>query len=63
MTLNSQIMNNWHSLKDIELSRMELIAIQGGSGPITEAVEWYFKTLGSFYRGVWDGRVGNEPAV
>ena len=50
-------------MKTTELSRMELITIQGGSGPITEAVEWYFKTLGSFYRGVWDGLIGNEPAV
>lgn len=42
------------------LSDSEMNLINGGS-PIIDAVEWYYKTVGSFYRGIWDGLVGNEP--
>lgn len=42
------------------LSNSEMNLINGGS-PIIDAVEWYYKTLGSFYRGIWDGLAGNEP--
>jgi len=42
------------------LSDSEMNSINGG-GPIIGAVEWYYKTVGSFYRGIWDGLVGNEP--
>lgn len=44
------------------LDSNELLAIQGG-GPIKEAVEWYYKTVGSFYRGIYDGLLGNEPLI
>ncbi len=48
---------------DLEvLSERELLEIQGG-GPIKEALEWYYKTVGSFYRGFWDGLTGAEPIV
>ena len=42
------------------LSDSEMKLINGGS-PIIDAVEWYYKTIGSFYRGIWDGLTGNEP--
>ena len=45
------------------LSEAELVEIQGGGGPIGEALEWYYKTMGSFYRGLWDGLTGAEPKV
>lgn len=45
------------------LSDLEARSVQGGIGPIGEAIEWYYKTVGSFYRGLWDGLSGNEPAV
>ena len=44
----------------VVLSDSEINLINGG-GPIIGAVEWYYKTIGSFYRGIWDGLVGNEP--
>jgi hypothetical protein len=47
----------------IALSKTELIEIQGGAGPIGEALEWYYKTMGSFYRGLWDGLTGAEPKL
>lgn len=47
----------------IALSKTELIEIQGGGGPIGEALEWYYKTMGSFYRGLWDGLTGVEPKL
>ena len=47
----------------IALSKTELIEIQGGRGPIGEALEWYYKTMGSFYRGLWDGLTGAEPKL
>lgn len=43
----------------VELTVIEMNVINGGS-PIMDAVEWYYKTIGSFYRGIWDGLVGNE---
>lgn len=43
----------------VELTVIELNDINGGS-LILDAVEWYYKTVGSFYRGIWDGLVGNE---
>jgi hypothetical protein len=49
--------------KDLDLlSEIELIGIQGG-GPIRDGLEWYYKTVGSFYRGLWDGLTGAEPIV
>ena len=45
------------------LDEIQVASIQGGIGPIGEAVEWYYKTMGSFYRGLWDGLTGNEPAL
>ena len=45
------------------LSKTELVEIQGGGGPIGEALEWYYKTMGSFYRGLWDGLKGAEPKL
>ena len=45
------------------LSKTELVEIQGGGGPIGEALEWYYKTMGSFYRGLWDGLTGAEPKL
>ena len=47
----------------IALSKTELIEIHAGGGPIGEALEWYYKTMGSFYRGLWDGLTGAEPKV
>lgn len=38
----------------------ELELIMGGTGPIGEALEWYYMTMGSFYRGLWDGLTGQE---
>ena len=55
-------MKNISFLNCRELDHYELHTLQGG-GPIKEAVEWYYKTVGSFYRGIYDGLVGNQPAV
>ena len=46
-----------------DLDEFQLASVRGGIGPIGEAVEWYYKTMGSFYRGLWDGLTGKEPAV
>ena len=57
-----KIQQTYH--KDIqELSDSEMVHIHGGGGPISEALEWYYKTVGSFYRGLWDGLTGAEPKV
>ncbi len=45
-----------------ELKQDELIAVKGG-GPIIDAIEWYYKSVGSFYRGIWDGLTGVDPVV
>lgn len=55
-------MKNFQKLNCEELDPKELIIIKGG-GPIKEAVEWYYKTVGSFYRGIYDGLMGNEPVL
>lgn len=55
-------MRNISNFNCVELDQQELMAIHGG-GPILEAVEWYYKTVGSFYRGIYDGLMGNEPVV
>lgn len=47
----------------VALSQSELSEIRGGGGPISEALEWYYKTMGSFYRGLWDGLTGAEPKL
>jgi len=47
----------------LALSKTELVEVQGGGGPIGEALEWYYKTVGSFYRGLWDGLTGAEPKL
>ena len=44
-----------------ELSLDEIERMTAGSGPIREALEWYYMTMGSFYRGLWDGLTGQEP--
>ena len=54
MIMDNLIITNCAVLSDSEMN-----LINGGS-PIVDAVEWYYKTLGSFYRGIWDGLVGNE---
>ncbi|WKK66007.1 hypothetical protein [Lutimonas zeaxanthinifaciens] len=46
----------------MELSSTELMMVQGG-GPIKDAFEWYYKSVGSFYRGIYDGLMGKEPLV
>ena len=47
----------------IELSQTQMAQIHGGSGPSREALEWYYKTMGSFYHGLWDGLTGQEAKV
>jgi hypothetical protein len=49
--------NNWIALDSGALKKIH------GGGPIKDAVEWYYKSVGSFYRGIYDGLMGNEPAV
>lgn len=50
------------SFELIELSPQKLQQTTGG-GPIREALEWYYKTMGSFYHGLWDGLTGQEAKV
>jgi len=45
-----------------ELDPKEALSFKGG-GPIIDAVEWYYKSVGSFYKGLYDGLMGNEPVV
>ena len=45
------------------LSVIDLVEFRGGVGPIGEALEWYYKTVGSFYRGLWDGLTGADPKL
>lgn len=52
-------MKNLVIFDTVEMTTTEMNLINGGS-PILDAVEWYYKTLGSFYRGIWDGLAGNE---
>jgi len=54
MTMDNLMITNCTALSDSEMN-----LINGGS-LIIDAVEWYYKTLGSFYRGIWDGLAGNE---
>ena len=56
-------MNKLNQAEVTELSHSELIDFQGGQGPLLDALEWYYKTMGSFYKGVWDGLTGQPPAV
>ncbi len=44
----------------IELNPMDLLEIQGG-GPLKEVAKWYYLSVGSFYRGIYDGLMGNDP--
>ena len=53
-------MNHLIISNTVELTEKEMNFINGGS-PIMDAFEWYYKTVGSFYRGIWDGLVGKEP--
>ena len=55
-------MKNLSKIDCIELDHEELLSLHGG-GPIKEAVEWYYKSVGSFYRGIYDGLMGNEPLM
>lgn len=52
-------MENLVTTYGIDLSQNELLRCNGG-GPIKDAVEWYYKSVGSFYRGIYDGLMGNE---
>lgn len=56
------MMNNISNFNCFELDQNELLGLQGG-GPLREAAEWYYKTVGSFYRGIYDGLMGNERIV
>lgn len=56
------IMSNLQTYRCKKLDPKELMIIQGG-GPIKEALEWYYKTVGSFYRGIYDGLMGHEPVL
>ena len=47
----------------VELPVEQLQLTTAGSGPIREALEWYYKTMGSFYHGLWDGLTGQERKV
>ncbi len=57
------------NLKEIEncglivLTNDQLAQTTAGTGPLGEALEWYYKTMGSFYRGLWDGLTGQEAMV
>ncbi|MGI9530194.1 hypothetical protein [Lutimonas sp.] len=53
-------MKNLSDYYYVELNQIDLAGINGG-GPIKEAVKWYYLTVGSFYRGIYDGLLGNEP--
>ena len=55
-------MENIPNINYIELQQQELVNIHGG-GPIKEAVKWYYLTVGSFYRGIYDGLRGNDPVA
>ena len=50
------------NIKCIELDHIEMLSLQGG-GPIKDAVDGYYKTVGSVYRGIYDGLMGNQPLV
>ena len=45
-----------------ELSLIECQNVMGG-GPIKDFFESYYKTVGSFYRGIYDGFMGNEKKI
>ena len=44
------------------LDNLELTEISGG-GPILDGINWYYRTMGSFYHGLYDGIVGNKPCL
>ena len=50
-------MRNMKNIECISLTTKELLELKGG-GPLREAAEWYYKTVGSFYRGIYDGLMG-----
>ena len=62
MRTQGMISKDLKSLGLIELSSGKLEQTTGG-GPIREALEWYYKTMGSFYHGLWDGLTGQEAKV
>lgn len=53
-------LNNLNSVS--ELSTEEKIEISAG-GPIADALSHAIKTIGSYYRGFWDGVNGKPKAV
>ena len=55
-------MRKTQSIEVISICTAESEAIIGG-GPILDSIEWYYKTVGSLYRGFWDGLTGKDPAV
>ncbi len=55
-------MKNLSYYENMELHQTDLVQFQGG-GPIKEAAKWYYMTVGSFYRGIYDGLVGNESVI
>ena len=56
------LMKNIAIFHCIDMKGNELWETSGG-GPIRDAVKWYYMTVGSFYHGIYDGLMGNEPAV
>ena len=55
-------MKNVSYLNCIELKQQDLLNIHGG-GPIKEAVKWYYLTVGSFYRGIYDCLTGKDAVT
>lgn len=55
-------MRNTNDANCVELNFNELTMVNGG-GPVKRAAQWYYMTVGSFYRGIYDGLMGNEPLV
>ena len=55
-------MKNISNFEIIELSIQESKCINGG-GPIVDGILDFYRTMGSFYKGLYDGLVGNEPAA
>ena len=58
--IQGNLMKNLSYPNCIELKPMDLLEVQGG-GPIKRAIQWYYLSVGSFYRGIYDGLSGNDP--
>jgi len=55
-------MKNLNNFNVLELDYSEAKCINGG-GPLWDGISWFYQTMGSFWHGVYDGFVGNEPKV